>query len=263
MKRVFFVKLNLDEMGSDLFRFTDDKSMADYLRGLNVGARGYEPTQGASQPWMAGHSFGIKCFVEANEYHEKKSQLGKKGADARWLSHASAMPQPCLSDGLAMPQPCLSDGLENNEQLTTNNHQKTEKTEKQLLGAEVSAQKVSRFVIPSVSEVDAYCQERGNGISGQAFVDFYTARGWMVGKSKMKDWRAAVRTWEARRNQPQPLPQRIQAQADDGPETMEKRAKRIASYGSFGMTEEQLREVMKKNDDRRAKEAMDAMRGQA
>lgn len=56
-----------------------------------------------------------------------------------------------------------------------------------------------RFAPPSVSEVDSYCLERGNGISGQEFVDFYQSKGWMVGKNKMKDWKAAVRTWERKR----------------------------------------------------------------
>lgn len=55
-----------------------------------------------------------------------------------------------------------------------------------------------RFVPPTVDEVRAYCQERGNGIDPQRFVDHYTSNGWMVGKTKMKDWKAAVRTWEQR-----------------------------------------------------------------
>lgn len=53
-----------------------------------------------------------------------------------------------------------------------------------------------RFVPPTVEEVAAYCRERQNGIDPEAFVDFYTAKGWLVGKSPMKDWRSAVRTWE-------------------------------------------------------------------
>jgi hypothetical protein len=47
-----------------------------------------------------------------------------------------------------------------------------------------------------VDEVAAYCEERGNGIDAQSFVDFYASKGWVVGKSPMKDWKAAVRTWE-------------------------------------------------------------------
>jgi len=44
--------------------------------------------------------------------------------------------------------------------------------------------------------VVAYCRERNNGIDPQRFIDFYSAKGWMIGKNKMKDWKAAVRTWE-------------------------------------------------------------------
>lgn len=56
-----------------------------------------------------------------------------------------------------------------------------------------------RFTPPSVEEVSAYCGSRNNGISASEFIDFYSSKGWMVGKNKMKDWRAAVRTWEDRR----------------------------------------------------------------
>lgn len=56
--------------------------------------------------------------------------------------------------------------------------------------------KAKRFIPPTVDEVAAYCQERGNGLDPEAFVDFYTSKGWMVGKNPMKDWKAAVRTWE-------------------------------------------------------------------
>ena len=54
----------------------------------------------------------------------------------------------------------------------------------------------ARFTPPSIEEVAAYCQERGNGVDAARFVDFYSSKGWMVGKSRMKDWRAAVRNWE-------------------------------------------------------------------
>ena len=53
-----------------------------------------------------------------------------------------------------------------------------------------------RFTPPTVEEVQDYCWERGNAVDPQRFVDYYTSNGWMVGKNKMKDWKAAVRTWE-------------------------------------------------------------------
>lgn len=57
-----------------------------------------------------------------------------------------------------------------------------------------------RFTPPTVEEVAAYCKERGNHVDPQQFVNFYSSKGWTVGKSKMRDWRAAVRTWEGREN---------------------------------------------------------------
>ena len=59
-----------------------------------------------------------------------------------------------------------------------------------------SDKKNKRFVAPTVEEVRVYCQERGNSVDAQRFVDYYGANGWKVGKNPMKDWKAAVRTWE-------------------------------------------------------------------
>lgn len=56
--------------------------------------------------------------------------------------------------------------------------------------------KSNRFIPPTVDEVRAYCIERGNNVDPERFVDYYTSKGWMIGKNKMKDWKAAVRTWE-------------------------------------------------------------------
>jgi hypothetical protein len=55
-----------------------------------------------------------------------------------------------------------------------------------------------RFVKPTLGEVKAYCQERKNQIAPQGFIDYYDSKGWLIGKTGMKDWKAAVRTWEQR-----------------------------------------------------------------
>ena len=57
-----------------------------------------------------------------------------------------------------------------------------------------------RFKKPTIADVQAYCAERGNVVDPQKFIDYYESNGWRVGKNPMKDWRAAVRTWE-RNNQ--------------------------------------------------------------
>ena len=58
---------------------------------------------------------------------------------------------------------------------------------------------IKRFTPPDYEQVSRYCQQRNNEIDPEAFIDYYAAKDWMIGKSKMKDWKAAVRNWE--RNQ--------------------------------------------------------------
>lgn len=61
-----------------------------------------------------------------------------------------------------------------------------------------SKKAASRFAPPSVAEVSAYASEIGAGIDPGRFCDFYESKGWRVGSSPMRDWRAAVRNWAAR-----------------------------------------------------------------
>lgn len=78
--------------------------------------------------------------------------------------------------------------------LTEQNKQETTITNKkqQQLGR-------AKFAKPSVEEVAAYCRERGNSVNPQQWFDHYEANGWKVGKNAMRDWKAAVRTWERNR----------------------------------------------------------------
>jgi predicted phage replisome organizer len=57
-----------------------------------------------------------------------------------------------------------------------------------------------RFIKPTVEEIRTYCNERNNGIDPERFFDFYESKGWLIGKNPMKDWKAAIRTWEQRDN---------------------------------------------------------------
>ena len=97
--------------------------------------------------------------------------------------------------------PLLSEQLHPVVETTTNtnNDSKTDKIED-------IKDNPKRFRKPTIEEVDSYCKERNNGISGIEFVNYYESRGWMIGSYKMKDWQAAVRTWESRRKD-KPKPQ--------------------------------------------------------
>ena len=76
--------------------------------------------------------------------------------------------------------------------------------------------KASRnFNPPTHAEVSAYCRERMNAVNVDAFMAYYESNGWMVGKNRMKDWKAAVRTWEQRENrQPQGRPAPVRKESN-------------------------------------------------
>ena len=63
-----------------------------------------------------------------------------------------------------------------------------------------SPKKTTKFIKPTLEEVKNYCKERSNRINAEQFIDYYEANGWKVGKNSMKDWKAAIRTWERRDN---------------------------------------------------------------
>jgi len=75
------------------------------------------------------------------------------------------------------------------EQEQEQEHEKEKEKEKEHLV-------IRAFRPPTVDEVKEYCSSRNNGVNAQRFVDYYASKGWMIGKNKMKDWKACVRTWE-------------------------------------------------------------------
>ena len=75
---------------------------------------------------------------------------------------------------------------------TTPTKQKEKEEEKE----EEKKPRAGKFTPPTVTEVSSYCKERNNDVDAERFCDFYQSKNWMVGKNKMRDWRAAVRTWE-------------------------------------------------------------------
>ncbi len=64
------------------------------------------------------------------------------------------------------------------------------------VNSESDKPKRTRFVPPTLEEVQAYCKERNNNVDAEHFINYYTSNGWQVGRNKMKDWKAAIRTWE-------------------------------------------------------------------
>lgn len=78
-----------------------------------------------------------------------------------------------------------------------------------------SESKRKKFQKPTVEQIQAYCDERKNDVNPSLFYDYYEARGWVVGKSPMKDWKAAVRTWERNDGYKKPEKSGVEAEALD------------------------------------------------
>lgn len=76
------------------------------------------------------------------------------------------------------------------QQVNTNKNVKNDNNEKNVIN------NIGRFQKPSIEEIEAYCLERKNKVEPKKFLNYYESIGWKVGKNPMKDWKAAVRTWE-------------------------------------------------------------------
>lgn len=109
---------------------------------------------------------------------------------------------------LLNPKPNVNENVNDNDNEHDNDNEYEKEKDKK--------EKAKRFSPPTLDEVISYCQERGNDVDPQKFIDFYESKGWMVGSNKMKDWRAAIRTWEKRENpkQQKEIPKYDQAFTD-------------------------------------------------
>lgn len=130
----------------------------------------------------------INNYLRSDRYHEtvyqeEKKQLRIKENGAYTL------------DGSEERQPF---GIPMVDQADTENSIDKSSIGKVNNNASASAPAVTsnRFQKPTVEEIKGYCIERKNRVDPQNFYDFYEAKGWMVGKNHMKDWKACVRTWE-------------------------------------------------------------------
>ena len=124
--------------------------------------------------------------VAWDETRRRRSEGGKKGMASRWGNKSV---------------------ITNNNLVIKSNNELSEAitpiTVSESVSVSVSKDKESkRFTPPSREEVQAYITEKEYNVDADRFIDFYTAKGWVVGKSPMKDWKAAVRTWACREKDP-------------------------------------------------------------
>lgn len=146
--------------------------------------------------------FTKKIITEANIYQKKKVAAGKSGGLARSKNLKNAKNQsleaPSITNGVfkhnsskpqAEAKSCSSITQANSSSSSSN-----------IKSLKEESKDVGTFVPPTQEQVADYCKLRENKVDPIRWRDFYLSKGWMVGKNKMKDWKAAVRTWE--RNTP-------------------------------------------------------------
>lgn len=135
----------------------------------------------------------INNYLRTDRYHETVYQDEK----------SQLIVKPNGAYSLDPTDECLPVGIPSVDQLDTQNSIGKNSIGKDIINIpsstsvpEGDVSKKPRFTKPTVDEIRAYCLERKNNVDPQNFYDFYEAKGWMVGKNHMKDWRASVRTWE-------------------------------------------------------------------
>ena len=98
--------------------------------------------------------------------------------------------------------PVMTKSIENHDPVMTQSCPDKIRLDKNRKESRAKKTKSRRFTPPSLEEIKNYCLSRENNIDPETFRDFYQAKDWMIGKNKMKDWKAAVHTWERRNPQP-------------------------------------------------------------
>ena len=126
---------------------------------------------------------------------KEKTEKRRKAAMERWSKSMqnNANAEPCMQvHASASNSMQVHDFASQNKNKNIETEKETESESKSV----VLRGGKPRFTPPTLDEVLAYCDERQNNVDAERFIDFYEAKGWKVGNQPMKDWRAAVRTWE-------------------------------------------------------------------
>jgi hypothetical protein len=101
----------------------------------------------------------------------------------------------CTAGGYSLDTVCIQDVYSLDTQVSIGKNSKELEIEKEECNTS-DKPKRTRFVPPTLEEVQAYCKERNNTVDAEHFINYYTSNGWRVGRNKMKDYKAAIRTWE-------------------------------------------------------------------
>jgi len=141
--------------------------------------------------WSRGK---VETFLKLLKDTQKARQYSRQGVMVTFLVDYDNSQDP-NNYGLRQKKDTVQDGLK------TGSRQGQDKYNKGKKGKKVKKKTIKEKmkIPPDKKEVAEYISERGNKIDVDLWYDTYQSKGWMIGKNKMKDWKAAVRTWERNR----------------------------------------------------------------
>lgn len=129
--------------------------------------------------------FYSESFLQRMKLKDEKSLKARESANQRWRKKTEEQKE--------MRTQC--ERIKNECERNASKVKKSKVNNK-----EKEKEKPKRFLPPSLDEVENYISEKGYSVDAEAFIAFYTAKNWFIGKNKMKDWRAAIVTWQKREN---------------------------------------------------------------
>lgn len=161
---------------------------------LDYGLEGKEPEEDGLFMMIFDMA---KPQIDANIKRKTNGSGGGRPTKTNGYENMKPMVSETKTNGYANEKPNVNVNVNENDNVNVNVKRE-------------SKEKKAHFVPPTLENVSGYCRENGYNVDARRFIDFYESKGWMVGKNKMKDWRAAVRNWsrqerkEVTRNEPEP-----------------------------------------------------------
>jgi hypothetical protein len=125
----------------------------------------------------------LKTFQNEQQIEQQTTNINRLISITKWDCYQITEQQH--------EQQLNNEGTTTEQRVNTNNNVNNIKKEKNV-----------KFIKPTIDQIKEYCTERNNNINAERFFDHYEANGWMTGKNKLKDWKAAVRTWEKNQFKP-------------------------------------------------------------
>lgn len=175
-ERTWSIRLSVDDLNASIYLLESDSEVAAWTRGLMRGLNNGDAKDSASHAYSCGWEIGKSAREKADKIRAGLAENGSAGgkakasncqANAKAIATADATP---IAEAFALAEP-----------RTKNQEQETK-------------ERRTKFIPPTLDELTAYAKEIGFR-DPLKWMNHYTANGWMVGKNKMKDWKACVRNW--------------------------------------------------------------------